>query len=450
MAKIAQLNLQGSALATTELPAVSKAMGVHIVLAQEPYCGSSAPSLTLPECSAPKVGIYVADRTTTCAVLQHLSTPHCLVCHILIGGLSMYMVSAYFQYSEDISPHLEHLARVLNTLRGCRVLVGADTNTHSPLWHSEQRHYIGRGGETTRRREAMEDFIMAHDLILHNVGNQPPTFATVNGESNIDVTLSTRGVRVDNWRVHEGASSSDHQLITFELGDPTRRRPSPTHARGQPSPGEPARFRDRGVDWEQFQCALQSRIGKLKWERPIVLVCEEFTRVIARTANDCLGTVGNRNERGYEWWNPALESMRRGYNRARKHWQKAKKRPGRMADDAREECCMLRSKYRKAMEEAQLEFFRKQAESGNQGPWGLAYRTASGRFRPPGNIINGTRLAEGFAENVDTAMRSLVGALSRQDLDKIITLVLSCASSYLGPRLSSPESERAILVEGVR
>ncbi|PZC73926.1 hypothetical protein B5X24_HaOG208498 [Helicoverpa armigera] len=235
--KIAQLNLQGSALATTELPAVSKAMGVHIVLAQESYCGSSAPSLTLPECSAPKVGIYVADRTTTCAVLQHLSTPHCLVCHILIGGLSMYMVSAYFQYSEDISPHLEHLARVLNTLRGCRVLVGADTNTHSPLWHSEQRHYIGRGGETTRRREAMEDFIMAHDLILHNVGNQPPTFATVNGESNIDV---------HTWRPasHWKKTSWWKYIIRREA------QGSRHSARGTRSEAQGARLRARGTGRE--------------------------------------------------------------------------------------------------------------------------------------------------------------------------------------------------------
>lgn len=72
MARVAQLNLQGSALATTELPVIAKAMGVNIVLAQEPYCGGSAPSsmLMLPECSAPKVGIYVADKTTTCETIE--------------------------------------------------------------------------------------------------------------------------------------------------------------------------------------------------------------------------------------------------------------------------------------------------------------------------------------------------------------------------------------------
>uniref|UniRef100_A0A2A4JA05 Endonuclease/exonuclease/phosphatase domain-containing protein n=1 Tax=Heliothis virescens TaxID=7102 RepID=A0A2A4JA05_HELVI len=328
MAKLAQINLQGSALATAELPAVARDAGVDIVLAQKPYCGEPhSTSMLFPADPAPKVGIYIARRDIACGVLHHLSTSHCLVCHMKSGSLSVHLDSAYFQYSEDIWPHLEHLTRVLQTLRGNQVVVGADTNTHSPLWHSQPRHYSGRGSEITRRREAVEGFIMAHGLITHNASNQPPTFATVNGESNIDVTMSTRGVRVENWRVHEGASSSDHHLITFELGDPTCRRSTTPPNRGLLSPGEPRRFRERDVDWEQFQWAVHSRIGKLRWKRLTATVCEEFTRTIAQTACECLGMVGERNEKGYEWWNPALESMRRKYNRARKHWQKAKKRP---------------------------------------------------------------------------------------------------------------------------
>ncbi|KAL4717660.1 hypothetical protein ACJJTC_000809 [Scirpophaga incertulas] len=62
-------------------------------------------------------------------VEQHLSTAHCVVCYIFIDEEGIYMVSAYFQYSDDIDVHQQHLGDVIDSLRGKRVIVGVDLNT---------------------------------------------------------------------------------------------------------------------------------------------------------------------------------------------------------------------------------------------------------------------------------------------------------------------------------
>ncbi|CAB3260878.1 unnamed protein product [Arctia plantaginis] len=102
------------------------------------------------------------------------------------------------------------------------------------MWYSDQRHLSGRGREARRRREEMEALILSRDLLVHNKAGQPHTFSSENGESNIDVTISTRGARTEDWRVMEDAIESDHRLIA------------------EPLVGTPVRYRERGVDWNRF------------------------------------------------------------------------------------------------------------------------------------------------------------------------------------------------------
>nr|6A43_A Chain A, RNA-directed DNA polymerase homolog (R1),Polyubiquitin-C [synthetic construct] len=213
--RIGQINLGGAEDATRELPSIARDLGLDIVLVQAQYSMVGF----LAQCGAhPKAGVYIRNRVLPCCVLHHLSSTHITVVHI--GGWDLYMVSAYFQYSDPIDPYLHRLGNILDRLRGARVVICADTNAHSPLWHSLPRHYVGRGQEVADRRAKMEDFIGARRLVVHNADGHLPTFSTANGESYVDVTLSTRGVRVSEWRV-TNESSSDHRLIVFGVGGGT-------------------------------------------------------------------------------------------------------------------------------------------------------------------------------------------------------------------------------------
>ncbi|CAK1595528.1 unnamed protein product [Parnassius mnemosyne] len=64
-------------------------------------------------------------------VLPHLNNSHCVACYVEKYGL--YLISAYFKYSDSIDQHLQHLETVLDQLKGKRVVIGVDCNAHSPL-----------------------------------------------------------------------------------------------------------------------------------------------------------------------------------------------------------------------------------------------------------------------------------------------------------------------------
>ncbi|GBP65871.1 Retrovirus-related Pol polyprotein from type-1 retrotransposable element R1 [Eumeta japonica] len=351
-------------------------------MVQEQYTGAPNILQTDKESSA---GILIVRNDLAVSMLAHLSNSHCLVCHV--EPLDIHIISCYFQYSDSIDKHLDHLERVLNILRGRRILIGVDCNAHSPLWFCEQRQYTGRGPDTEYRRQRMEGFVFGRGLYLHNVEGQPSTFAGPSGESNIDLTLSTRNLGVANWRVHDGISSSDHRLITCRVSSAVE-----SAARAQPAE-EPVRFRDRGVDWDKFECTIQSRIGRIPWGTPAAVVAERFTDAVVTSARECLGERKPRVYNGYEWWNGELDTLRRTAARKKKQ----------------------RWRYRVVMREARELYFKNIAESGNQNPWGIAYRAASGRCLAPRNVVNGLSLAEGYACDTRGAMSGVLRALCPDD-----------------------------------
>ncbi|GBP70322.1 Retrovirus-related Pol polyprotein from type-1 retrotransposable element R1 [Eumeta japonica] len=255
----------------------------------------------------------------------------------------------------------------------------------------------------------MEGFVSGRGHYLHNVEGQPATFAGPSGESNIDLTLSTRNLGVADWKVHDGISSSDHRLITCRVSSAVE-----SAARVQPAE-EPVRFHDRGVDWDKFECTIQSRIGRIPWGAPAAVVAECFTDAVTTSVRECLGERKPRVYNGYEWWNGALDILRRTTARKRKVWQGMRGRGGVREERARADFHRQRWKYRVAMKEAREVYFKNIVESGNLNPWGLAYRAASGRCLAPRSVINGLSLAEGHACDTRGAMSGVLRALCPDD-----------------------------------
>jgi len=72
-------------------------------------------------------------------------------------------------------------------------------------------------GDINQKRENLYNFVMEKGLIL-NRGTRP-TFKDSKREKVIDITISTEGVAgmVENWRVLNKPSGSDHSRILFTL-----------------------------------------------------------------------------------------------------------------------------------------------------------------------------------------------------------------------------------------
>ena len=178
--------------------------GVRIAHADEHLTGRSD-NLGL------KAGVAVFSRRVDLARVSQLCTRHCAVCEVQAPGFSFFIVYHFFQFRDDIEKHLSHLGKVLNALRGKKVLIGLDSNANSPMCG---RATCGkRIGD--RRGEAVDQFIPQHNLHVLNDPNQPSTFCGPRPNSWIDVTLCTSNMltHVRSWVVREGWTSNDHNVI---------------------------------------------------------------------------------------------------------------------------------------------------------------------------------------------------------------------------------------------
>ena len=219
--RILQLNMRGSSVITDEIRQLQGDVGFDILMMQEPHSfrhkipgfghgvriAHADEHLTGRSDSLGfKAGVAVFSRRMDIARVSQLCTTHCA---------SRSSSSLYFQFRDDVEKHLSHLVKVLNALRGKRVLIGLDSNANSPMWGPAiSGKCVGH-----RRGKAVERFIAQHGLHVLNDPNQPSTFCGPRGNSWIDVTLCTSNMltHVRSWVVREGWTSSEHNVIDLSI-----------------------------------------------------------------------------------------------------------------------------------------------------------------------------------------------------------------------------------------
>ena len=167
----------------------------------------------------------------------------------------------------------------------------------------------------------------------------------------------------------------------------------------------------------------------------------EYSSIIVRTAADFLGRrKRGDSSKGYEWWSPELDAQRRAVYTARRAWQRSRRSDDlELQDRTKQALSSARRTYKASMRDSETAFFRNIiAEAGNDDPWGRAYRAASGRVRPPPNVINGVKLAEGYAETGTEAASGLLSALCPDDdpgrdtaYHRQVRVAAACAPSNL-------------------
>ncbi|GBP30900.1 hypothetical protein EVAR_28539_1 [Eumeta japonica] len=101
-----------------------------------------------------------------------------------------------------------------------------------------------------------------------NVEGQPATFVSVTGESNIDLTLTTRGIKISGWKVLLDASASNHQLIVYNVHGiaPCVARAEPVHEPclrlGYASKCKISLLRQRMNAWEYIKVGKTRALAK--------------------------------------------------------------------------------------------------------------------------------------------------------------------------------------------
>ncbi|KMQ91492.1 reverse transcriptase [Lasius niger] len=245
-----------------------------------------------------------------------------------------------------------------------KVIVAGDFNAKATLWGSRITNQ--RGLQVVR-------WAAERDLRIVNAGDTP-TCVRPQGSSIVDLTWSSPDLLplIDNWQVNEDREwLSDHICISFDI---CVGRPSLPPIRGLNR-----RWNLRKFDRDFFKAALiwGSRNPELEDECDLSQSIRDLDRIMEEACDAAALRIGPRRPRRCAyWWSESAATLRNACIRARRSWQRAKRR-SRSPTVIKE----LGGIYKAARKDLRLEINRLKArswqeliESVDRDPWGLPYK----------------------------------------------------------------------------
>jgi hypothetical protein len=271
------------------------------------------------------------------------------------------IVSGYASPNIGIEEFKKYLGRLENCIRHARldVLVAGDLNAKSPIWGS---------GAEDNRGAALADLLSANNMFAQNLGEKA-TFVGARGQSVIDITCATSGLapRIQNWKVEDTETLSDHRLITYEIvGSSEKERKNKTSA---------------GWFWkeeseEAFARELGKRVGHIR-----EISVAALTKIINHACNSVLKkkNCGKNGRKPAYWWTPEIANTRAACVTLRRAMMRAK------GNERNRE--LAAEKYRKARKDLKYQIlkskekaWKKLVEDVDENPWGTGYKAAMGKF----------------------------------------------------------------------
>ena len=195
----------------------------------------------------PWAAIVIFDSTLTVMKLVQHSDSHTVCIQVDDRGFSFYIINMYCQFSTPMEPYLQKIRKIKQNLTGQKIIICADANAKSPMWHSQTLDEEG---------VKVEDLIQELGLLVINELHNLSTFSTPQAESNIDVTLTTNQAAnyVSNWWVKEDWISSDHRAITFDL------TPAKLHEMDM-NEKSTIKFQMKKANWDRFNARLPQKLA---------------------------------------------------------------------------------------------------------------------------------------------------------------------------------------------
>nr|CAD7573464.1 unnamed protein product [Timema californicum] len=272
-----------------------------------------------------------------------------------------------------IEPYLDQLEIICRTYAGVPLIITADANAKSPMWHSHR--VIGRD----RRGCALEEFIYGHGLEVANQPNNPPTYqGRAGASSNIDVTLCNAESMdmVEGWRVVDNVTVSDHNLIVFEFAAGRL-----VDGNGE---GNRRRYNMSKANWEKLRAELILPSPVAQGDN-VNMKAKQLTWALQDAMRKSIPVVKGDTKVGNKPWNDRLQSLRARARRTRRRYQRCRDPAGRV---------VLLNIYRERKREFEDGLYQEKRKSWEKyvqeelqrGPWGVPFKIASGKLRPPAMI----------------------------------------------------------------
>lgn len=356
--KIIQVNLNRSRNAHDLLDATAYAAKADLLLVSEPNRGVAARGDWLSDV-ARDAAIRVISKETK--VVRSGSGQGYAWAELD----EMVVVSVYLSPNDSLQEMVDSLDSLSDfchqQTKG--LLIGGDFNAKSPAW---------TGGPADRRGRVVMDFAGSLDLTLLNDG-VTPTWEARGLRSIIDLTFASVGIarKVQQWRVLDDETLSDHRYIAVEIA---------TETRGGTQPYRPPRWRYKPEAKESLRAALQTSCATVR-------NVEELAEGLVAACRNSLSQVRTGGRRPAYWWTDGIADLRRACVTARRSLARERRRRRNQAEpgvvlELEEAAARTRAALRWAIKQSKRECWFQLCAQLDENIWGEAYRIARKKLTP--------------------------------------------------------------------
>ena len=212
----AQLNTHHSKAAMAHLSLYAAEKKADIMFIQEPYCYDGKPCYIptgyqcfhAPSDTNPRASLLIRKEIAHNFMLlqQFLNSDNTIV--LVTTNPQIYIVSSYLPPYDTLEQDLKAIETFITSVKPTNLIWGLDANSKHSIWFSPT---------TDKRGKTLVNFLALHGLITVNE-KDGPTYCGPTGVSWIDITATTikAAHKVQNWRISEECTQSDHNLIEFQ------------------------------------------------------------------------------------------------------------------------------------------------------------------------------------------------------------------------------------------
>ncbi|KAG8226159.1 hypothetical protein J437_LFUL007396 [Ladona fulva] len=255
-------------------------------------------------------------------------------------------------YSENLDSYLDKLQLIIDEFKNESVILAGDFNARSTLWYDKVNN--DKGKELT-------EFIIKNNLNIINKDSKLTTFETINGKSNIDLTLANDKAvdKVINWKISNNVTS-DHNLINFCYINKTKNT--------ECTPDTTRIYNLKKANWAEYIENLHQVVNESHEDINNISIED----IIHKCALKSIPKIRNNN-RKCMWWNKELNKMKREIIKNRKALYKNNLIGNRqeLEKNYRE----LRNKYKSAIRDSKTNSWKTFIENeAKKGPWSMPYK----------------------------------------------------------------------------
>jgi len=212
-----QTNLQHSRTETSNLGQLINQHNVDITYIQEPYPINNklaglprAHKVYTSGDGRKRTAIVINNDQLDATLITQLSNEDCVAVEVRSEVVKFFSVSMYFDIHRDMEEDIRQLEKVMDYTKGNGLIIAADSNARSRMWHDTI---------TNQRGKILEQFLICNGLYVMNEATETPTFQSNRGSSCIDLTIAnSRLVRyVSDWTCGEEESCADHNIVNFKI-----------------------------------------------------------------------------------------------------------------------------------------------------------------------------------------------------------------------------------------